>query len=104
MRREKSKLQKAVAAGDAAAFVRHAANAMRIVAAPRDAANPQALVCADVLAQLNVADQNKRAGETVRNIFAAADAQFAASIQTQNGCLALQSNVEAVLQKLEETL
>ena len=104
LRREKCKLQKAVAAGDAPAFVQHAADAMRIAVAPQDAANPRALVCADVLAQLDGADQNSRAGETVRNIFTAADAQFAASTQTQADCLALKSDVEAVLQKLEERL
>jgi hypothetical protein len=103
LRREKSKLQKAAAAGDAAAFVQHAANAMRIAVAPRDAANPRALVCADVLAQLDGAHQN-RARETARKIFAAADAQFAASAQTQSGLLELHSEVEAVLKELEEKL
>jgi len=104
LRREKRKLQKAGDAGEAAAFVQHAAEAMRIAAAPKEAANPRALVCADVLAQLDGADQNGRAGETVRRIFAAADAQFAASTPTQAGCLALKSDVEAALQKLEEKL
>ena len=98
LRREKSKLQKAVAAGDAAAFVQHASEAMRI------AANPRALVCADVLAQLSGADQNGRAGETVRKIFAAADAQFATSTQIQVDCLALKTDVEAVLEELEVKL
>ena len=69
LRREKRQLQKAVADGDAEAFVQHAAEAMRIAVAPRDAANPRALVCADVLAQLDGADQNNRAGETVRKNF-----------------------------------
>ena len=77
---------------------------MRIAVAPRDAANPRALVCADVLAQLGSADQNNRAGETVRKIFAAADAQFAASAKTQADCLALESGVEAVLAELEAKL
>jgi hypothetical protein len=104
LRREKIKLQRAVAAGATAAFVEHAANAMKISCAPHFPAHPQALVCADVLAQLDGADQNSRAGETVRKIFAAADAQFAVSAPTQAGCLALKSDVEAVLQKLEEKL
>ncbi len=104
LRREKRKLQKAVAAGDAAAFVQHAAEAMRIAVAPRDAANPRALVCPDVLAQLGGADQKGRAGETVRKIFAAADAQFAATPQIRADLLALNSDVEAVLQELEEKL
>lgn len=104
LRRVKCKLQKDVAIGNAVAFVQNAADAMRIAVAPQDAANPQALVCADVLAQLDGADQNSRAGETVRKIFAAADAQFAISTQTQANCLALKSDVEAALQKLEEKL
>jgi hypothetical protein len=104
LRSEKKQLQKAVAAADAAAFVRHAVEAMRIAVAPRDAANPRALVCADVLAQLDGADQNGRVGETVRKMFAAADAQFASSAQTQADCLALESDVEALLQQLEGKL
>ena len=60
LRREKCKLQRAVADGDAAAFVRHAAAAMNIAVAPHFPANPQALVCGDVLAQLELADQNAR--------------------------------------------
>ena len=104
LRCEKSKLQKAIAAGDAAAFVEHAANALKISCAPHFPAHPQALVCADVLAQLDGAETNGRAGETVRKIFAAADAQFAAAAQTQSDCLALESDVDAVLQILEGRL
>ena len=104
LRREKLKLQKAFAAGDANAFVRHAADALCIAVAPNYPANPQALVCADVLAQLDGAGQNGRAGGTVRQIFAAADARFAVSPETQAGWLALQAEVEAVLRKLEEKL
>ena len=104
LRREKRALQQAVAAGDAAAFVEHAANAMKISCAPHFPAHPQALVCGDVLARLKGADQNGRASETVRKVFAAADAQFAASAQDKAGCLALESDVNAVLQGLEERL
>jgi hypothetical protein len=104
LRREKRKLQKAVTAGDAVAFVQHVAEAMRIAVAPQDAANPLALVCADVLAQLGGAGQNGRAGETVRKVFAAADAQFAATPQTRADLLELNSDVEAVLLELEAKL
>jgi len=102
--REKRKLQKAVAAGDAMAFVQHAVAAMRIAVAPQDAANPRALVCADVLAQLDSEDQCSAAGETVRKIFAAADARFAVAAGTPAGLLALRSDLETVLRKLEEKL
>ena len=76
LRREKWKMQKAFAVGDANAFVQRAADAMKIAVSPHFPAHPQALVCADVLAQMAVAEPNVRAGETVRKIFAAADAQF----------------------------
>jgi hypothetical protein len=104
LRREKRALERAASANDAAAFVRHAADAMRISCAPHFPAHPRALVCADVLTQLEGAEANNRGGDTVRKIFAAADAQFAASARTQTDCLALQSDVAAVLQKLEEKL
>ena len=104
LRRERRQLQKAVAGGDAAAFVRHAADAMRIAVAPHYPADPQALVCADVLAQFSEAEGAGPAGETVRNIFAAADARFAVTPQTQADLSALVSGVEAVLLKLEEKL
>ena len=104
LRREKNKLQKSVKAGDAAAFVQHAAGALSIVVAPHYPANPQALVCGDILAQLEDAERNGRAGEMVRNIFTAADARFAVGPQTPADLLALHADVDAVLQKLEEKL
>ena len=104
LRREKRELQKAFASGDAKAFCERAANAMSIAVAPHYPANPQALVCADVLAQLDEADQNGNAGDTVRKIFAAADTQFALTKQTQVDSLALKASIDALLQTLEEKL
>ncbi|HEX7571065.1 MAG TPA: hypothetical protein VF492_11225, partial [Verrucomicrobiae bacterium] len=104
LRSEKIALQKSVAANDAAAFVQHAVNAMRIAVAPHYPANPRALVCADVLAQLDDAERNGRAGETVRHIFAAVDAQFASTAQTQADWLARQPAVAELLLKLEAKL
>ena len=104
LRREQVKLQKAVAAGDAAAFGRHAAEAMRIACAPHFPAPPQALVGGDVLAQLGEAERNGRAGGTVRKVFAAADAQFASVPPPPVDLIELHSDVAAVLQKLEEKL
>ncbi len=104
LRREKIALQKAVTAGDATAFVQHTVNALRIAVAPHYPANPHALVCADVLAQLNDAERNGGAGETARKIFAAADAQFASTAQAQTNLLAQAADVESLLQKLEEKL
>ncbi|MEI8291132.1 MAG: BatD family protein [Verrucomicrobiota bacterium] len=101
LRPVKVKLRKTAAAGDAAAFVRHAAAAMRIACAPHFPAHPRALVCADVLAVL--AGQ-EGAGETVRRIFGADDARFAAAPEACAGLLALRNDVDAVLQILEEQL
>jgi hypothetical protein len=104
LRREKRRLEKAVAAGDAAAFVRYAADALRIASAPHFPAHPRALVCADVLAQLNGTAADGHLAETVRKIFAAADAQFATAPPAQEDWLALESGVVAALQKLEAKL
>jgi hypothetical protein len=104
LRREKRALQKAIADDDVAAFVEHAAAAMRIAVAPHFPAHPQALVGGDVLAQLDEAERNATAGETVRKIFAAADARFASGANTKADLPARQSGVEAVLHKLEGKL
>ena len=104
LRREKQQLQKAAAAGDAGAFVQRAARAMSIAVAPNFPADPAALVGGDVLAQLDAAARNAQAGETVRKVFAAADAQFAGTPQTPPDVPALRPGVNAVLQSLEEKL
>lgn len=104
LRRERRRLRDAARRGDATAIVRHAANAMKIASAPQYAAHPQALVCSDVLNQLHDADRNGAAGETVRKIFAAADARFASIPKMQDDWPALESGVDTVLLKLEEQL
>lgn len=104
LRRENARRKKAVAAGDATAFLRHAAAALRIVCAPHYPANPQALVCADVLACLTVAERNEPPGDTVRKIFAAADAAFAAAPAARADLLVLEQNLAAALERLEARL
>ena len=104
LRREKGRLAKAHAAGDASAFVQHAATALKIAVAPHFPAEPQALVCADVLAQLDAPERQGWAGESVRKIFSAADGRYALTPQTQADWLALQTEFDAVLLKLEEKL
>jgi hypothetical protein len=104
LRRKKRELEKAVTANDPTAFVECAADAMKIAVAPHFPAHPQALVCADVLAQLDAAEQNGRVSETVRKIFAAADAQFSVAPATPIDWLALKTDVEAALLKLEAKL
>jgi hypothetical protein len=104
LRRIKRQMEEAAAAGDAAAYVQQAARAMSIAVAPHFPADPQALVGADVLAQLDPAARSGQAGETVRIVFAAADAQYAGSPQPHPELAAIRAGVEAVLQKLEEQL
>lgn len=103
LRKEKIKLRNAVASGDAARFVQHAAAAMRIAVAPHFPADARALVGGDVLAQLGAA-ADSRTAETVRTVFAAADAQFASKPETAVSLATLPAEVESVLQKLEEQL
>jgi hypothetical protein len=102
--REKIKLRKAIAAGDEAAFVRHAAQAMRIAVAPHLPAETRAMVGGDALAQLDEAERRGPAGETIRRVFAAADAEFASQPPGQSELLNRAADVEAVLQKLEGKL
>ena len=118
LRRERRALEKAASASDVAAFVHHAASAMKISCAPHFPAHPRALVCADVLAQLEDADQTGHAAETVKAIFGAADAQYSGTgvppvrtelpMERTGGTpvtlLTLAAEVDAVLQKLEEKL
>jgi hypothetical protein len=104
LRREKRRMQEAAAAGDAAAFARHAANAMKIACAPHFPAHPRALVCADVLTQLEATGQNGRAHATVRRCFTVADAQYAAAPPADLSLLAFRPDLEAVLLQLEEKL
>jgi len=79
---------------------------MTIAVAPHFPANPRALVSGDVLSQLDEHPMlNGQAAETVRKVFAAADAQYAVAPQlAKSNLLELCPGVEAVLQKLEEKL
>jgi hypothetical protein len=104
LRREKRRLRGAARRGDEAGIVRHAADAMKIASAPHYAAHPQALVCSDVLSHLDDADRTGAAGETVRKVFAVADARFALAPQIRSDWSGLESDVNIVLMKLEEQL
>ena len=53
-------------------FVSGAINALREACAPHGAANPDALVCADVLQELPAPQRHGRSGDVVRRLFAAA--------------------------------
>jgi hypothetical protein len=106
LRRERRRMQTAGASGDAAAFFRHAAQAMQIATAPHYPAPtpPQALTGGDVLSRLDEADRRDQAGETVRQVFAASDARFATSPPKTAGWQQLLPEVEKLLRKMGERL
>ncbi len=64
----------AAGARDGTGFVTAGAEALREACAPHSAANPAALVCADVLHELPETERSGRSGEMIRRFFAAADA------------------------------
>jgi hypothetical protein len=104
LQREKHRMEKAAATGDATGFAQHATRAMSIAAAPHFPANPRALVGGDVLAQLDDQARDSQAGKTVKKVFAAADEQFAGTPPTPPDLPALRSGVDSVLQELEDKL
>lgn len=104
LRRQLRLARRAAAARDAAGFARGAAGALREACAPHERANPAALVCADVLEELPPAER-QGGGETVRRLFAAADAlNFGGPSRDSAELLALQPDLERLLEKLEERL
>jgi hypothetical protein len=104
LRRKRMELEKAAAADDADKFIRLAAEAMQIAVAPHYPANPHALVGADVLAQLDSAGATSQSGETVKLIFGAVDQRFALKATSPGDWLELKSEVNFVLEQLEEKL
>ncbi len=105
LRRQKRLLTRAAAGNDALTYARSAVTALQIGCAPHYPAEPQALVCADVLNVLDVPERNGRPGEVVRKFFAAADdSRFAVSPRTPGEVLGLKSELEGILARLEERL
>jgi hypothetical protein len=105
IRRELRMARRAAAAHDAAAFARSAAGALREACAPHGAANPAALVCADVLQELPAADRQGGGADMVRRLFAAADAlSFGGPAREGAELLALEPELERVLEQLKTRL
>ncbi|HEX9048705.1 MAG TPA: hypothetical protein VF988_16885, partial [Verrucomicrobiae bacterium] len=102
LRRQQRLLQAAAAGRDAEGFLRHAVAALQVACAPHYPAQPRALVCADVLAQLPEAPPAECA--TVRRLFAAADAQFAAQPTDRADWHTFNPQLQVVLQRLEAKL
>jgi len=105
LRRQLRLARRAADAGDPAGFVTGAANALREACAPHSAANPGALVCADVLQELPAPERQGRAGEIIRRLFAAADAlRFGGPVKEDADLLALQPDVERMLEQMRARL
>jgi hypothetical protein len=104
LRREKQIWQRAMARRDSAAFAQSAVRAMQTACAPHFPAQPDALVGADISSVLDEADRLGDAGETVRQLFTAADSRFAAAHPGPPDLLALEPRAAAALAKLEEKL
>lgn len=105
LRRERRELQKAFRAGDKLRYANMAVSAMRVACAPHYPAEPRALVCRDVLDSLDETERAGRTGEVVRRFFAVADAAtFSATGSEGDGLLALQPELDRVLEKMEARL
>jgi hypothetical protein len=103
LRRELRRARRAAAAGNASDFAASAANALREACAPHSAANPNALVCADVLRELPAPESKQ--SEIVRRLFAAADAvRFGGPDRNGQDLLALQPDLERLLAQMKERL
>lgn len=105
LRRQLRLARRASAARDPAGFVSGAINALREACAPHGAANPQALVCADVLQELPPPERQGASGQVVRRLFAAADAlRFGGAIKDASDLLALQPDLELAITQLKARL
>lgn len=101
MRRQLQLARRAAVARDEAGFVTGAANALREACAPHSAANPGALVCADVLQELPEQKRQGPIAESVRRLFSAADAlRFGGNLRESGELLSLQPEVEQLLAEL----
>jgi hypothetical protein len=101
LHRERRALRRAARDQDAAQFAGAAVTAMRVACAPHYPAEPRALVGSDILQVLGSNGES----EIVRRFFAVSDAsRFAATSTDTSGLLALQPELEKVLEQLEAKL
>ncbi len=98
-------LKKSVARQDAPGFVAAAIAAMRVVCAPQSAANPNALVCEDVLNTLTPEERAGTQGTLIKSVFAAADGgRFSLQPATATTTLSLWPELEKTLSMLQRKL
>jgi hypothetical protein len=105
LRRQRRILRRAAQTADAPRFAAAAVSALRVACAPHYPAEPRALVGADVLPLLPELDRSGRAGEVVHRFFEVTDAtHFSTTSPNPADLLPLQSDLERVLQQLEDRL
>lgn len=105
LRREKGVLARAATHQDAPGFIRSGVTALQIVAAPHYPAEPQALVCGEVLNLFGEAERAGRTGEIIRQFFARqAAASFAPTHESPSPLFELRPELERILQQLEARL
>ena len=105
LHREWAAVRKAASLGDTPRFAACAVNAMRVACAPHYPAEPRALVSSDVLPLLAEPQTTDNGAETVRRIFAAANAdRFATQPAAARDLLALRPDLDRVLTQLEDKL
>ncbi|HEX3797625.1 MAG TPA: hypothetical protein VH413_02895 [Verrucomicrobiae bacterium] len=103
--RELRRARRAASAHDAAGFVTAGTDALREACAPHIAANPGALVCADVLQEMPAVPRGVQSTEMIRRFFAAADAlRFGGPAKESSELLALQPDLEQLLEELRGRL
>jgi len=101
LHREWRAMRRAARDKDAARFAGSAVSAMRVACAPHYPAEPRALVGSDIVKVLGSNGQS----DTVRRFFTVSDAShFAGTSTDTSGLLALQPELEKVLQQLESRL
>ena len=98
-------MARAARAGDGTGYANRAVAALCVACAPHYPADPRALVGSDVLNLLPEPQRNARAGEAVREFFAATDAaRFTTTAPDTAGLLGLGRDIDGVLEELEEKL
>jgi hypothetical protein len=103
LRRERRTIERAHRSADPAAYGAAAVRAMRVACAPHFPADPEALVCRDVIETLEHAGSSDHA--TVRRFFEAVDAnEFAGGVRDGHDLLSKQEELDSVLRRLEARL
>ena len=105
LRRQLRLARRAARSHNAEGFIGSVASAFREACAPHTAANPEALVCADVLRELPEPEREGRPGEIVRRLFSADDSlRFGGVNGEGRELLAMQGELESLLKQMRTRL